>query len=100
MLWVKKWQTSKDLGNDVPAQKGSVGCLAVSAFEKDATGKASEAGWQYSVGRMTQDMAKEHLFPATESALALFCGPPPMITYACKPFCSAMGYTDETMVIF
>lgn len=72
----------------------------MSGFAKVATGESSEASWKYSVGRMTQDMAKEHLFPATDSALALFCGPPPMITYACKPFCSGMGYTDDTMVIF
>jgi len=72
----------------------------VSGFLKDCSEECSEGAWKHSIGRMTQDMAKEHLFHSSDTALALFCGPPPMITYACKPFCAGMGYTDKTMVIF
>ncbi|GFR51547.1 hypothetical protein Agub_g13966, partial [Astrephomene gubernaculifera] len=57
--------------------------------------------WKYGTGRVTQDMFREHLFAAAGSErLALMCGPPPMIEYACLPFLKAMGYEKEQMVQF
>lgn len=74
--------------------------VAVSAFPESGPEKELEANWKYDVGRMTQEMADKHLYFAKEGALALFCGPPPMIKFACKPFCGAMGYKEDDMVIF
>ena len=84
-----------DSQNDVGLNLG-----AVSGFRKGSEGKFAEANWKQSVGRMTQEMANEHLYKSSNTALALFCGPPPMITYAAKPFCQQLGYTEDTMVIF
>ena len=72
---------------------------AVSGFgNKEDHFKAED--WKYDVGRITHDMFVEHLLPAGENRLAMFCGPPGMITHAAEPFCKKMGYTDEQIVIF
>lgn len=73
---------------------------AVSNFPKEGPARELEANWKYEVGRMTQEMANTHLFQPSETSLALFCGPPPMINFACKPFCGKMGYREEDMVVF
>lgn len=88
--------TSQDLFA-LTCTKG-VSPFTVSGFSKNA--EIKEEDWKYDIGRLTFDMAKTHIFPPSEDRLALFCGPPPMITYACEPFCKQMGYTDEQIVIF
>lgn len=67
---------------------------------KDMEDSFKECDWKYALGRVNQEMFKEHLYPADKDRLAMFCGPPGLITYACQPFCEKMGYTEEQMVIF
>ena len=74
--------------------------LAVSGFPDKGDPRFLESAWRYSVGRLTQEMAKEHLFPPAKSTLALFCGPQPMILHACRPFCLGMGYDESSLVTF
>ena len=73
--------------------------IAVGRFG-DKEGSFKREDWKYSVGRITQEMFLEHLFPSGDNRLAMFCGPPPMIKFAADPFCKKMGYTDDQIVIF
>lgn len=50
------------------------------------------AGWKYSVGFISDEMIKDHLFPPSQDTLVLMCGPPPMINAACVPNLDKMGY--------
>lgn len=50
------------------------------------------AGWKYSVGFISDEMIKDHLFPPSQDTLVLMCGPPPMINVACVPNLDKMGY--------
>ncbi|KAK7301293.1 hypothetical protein RJT34_12154 [Clitoria ternatea] len=50
-------------------------------------------GWGYSVGFITESIVREHVPEAsTGDALALACGPPPMIQFAVQPNLEKMGY--------
>ncbi|XP_021942618.1 NADH-cytochrome b5 reductase 2 isoform X2 [Zootermopsis nevadensis] len=49
-------------------------------------------GWKYSVGFISDEMIKDHLFPPSQDTLVLMCGPPPMINVACVPNLDKMGY--------
>ncbi|XP_059078964.1 NADH-cytochrome b5 reductase 3-like isoform X1 [Tigriopus californicus] len=51
-------------------------------------------GWKYSSGFISDDMVREHLFPANEDTLAVMCGPPPMINFACIPNLEKAGYVE------
>ncbi|XP_055906023.1 NADH-cytochrome b5 reductase 3 isoform X1 [Eupeodes corollae] len=52
-------------------------------------------GWNFSVGFISEDMIKAHLFPADENTLVLMCGPPPMINFACNPALDKLGYHPD-----
>ncbi|KAG4963559.1 hypothetical protein AAZX31_14G154500 [Glycine max] len=52
----------------------------------------AKEGWQYSVGRITESIMREHLPKSSSDALALTCGPPPMIEFAVQPNLEKMGY--------
>ncbi|GAX75762.1 hypothetical protein CEUSTIGMA_g3205.t1 [Chlamydomonas eustigma] len=56
--------------------------------------------WNGSIGRMTQDMMKERLFPADDCTLGLMCGPPGLLDNVCVPGLESMGYKKEHMVLF
>jgi len=52
-------------------------------------------GWQFSVGFISDEMIKQHLFPASDDPLILMCGPPPMINFACTPALEKLEYSQE-----
>jgi NAD(P)H-flavin reductase len=56
--------------------------------------------WPYSTGYISEDMIREHLFPAGPAVMCGLCGPPAMINVACLPNLKKLGYTDEQCVIF
>jgi nitrate reductase (NAD(P)H) len=58
--------------------------------------------WQYSTGFIDEAMVKARLFPAAadNSAVALLCGPPPMLKFACIPNLEKNGYVAEHMIQF
>jgi nitrate reductase (NAD(P)H) len=58
------------------------------------------AEWKYSTGRINEAMLREHVFPASDTTLALLCGPQGMIDVAAKPNLTKMGYKDSTFVEF
>ncbi|RLM78533.1 hypothetical protein C2845_PM12G18700 [Panicum miliaceum] len=58
-----------------------------------------EEGWGYSVGVVTEDILREHLPEGGDGALALACGPPPMIQFAVSPNLEKMGYDLSNSVI-
>jgi hypothetical protein len=56
--------------------------------------------WAYSTGFVGEAMVREHLFPAAAGALAVMCGPPPMIKFACLPNLAKAGYPEDLCVSF
>ena len=56
--------------------------------------------WSYSTGFVSEDMVREHLFAASPSSIALMCGPPPMIKFACMPNLAKLGYPAEACISF
>ncbi|XP_037085147.1 NADH-cytochrome b5 reductase 3-like [Pollicipes pollicipes] len=50
------------------------------------------AGWRYSSGFVTAEMLAAHLPPPGDETLVLMCGPPAMISLACKPSLDKLGY--------
>ncbi|GLT50200.1 hypothetical protein SLA2020_237050 [Shorea laevis] len=58
-------------------------------------------GWQYSVGRINEDIMREHLPPGSDDTLALTCGPPPMIQFAVQPNLEKLNYdVNNNLLIF
>ncbi|GLT84994.1 hypothetical protein SLE2022_031970 [Rubroshorea leprosula] len=58
-------------------------------------------GWQYSVGRINEDIMREHLPPGSDDPLALTCGPPPMIQFAVQPNLEKLNYdVNNNLLIF
>ena len=60
----------------------------------------ASGGWKYSSGFVSEEMIREHLFPAGEGTLALMCGPPPMINFACVPNLEKLGYKESDRFSF
>jgi NAD(P)H-flavin reductase len=57
--------------------------------------------WLFGRGRISKKMMREWLFDASESSLALMCGPPAMIEKVCIPELERMGYVyDENLFAF
>jgi len=54
-----------------------------------------QEGWTYSVGFISAEMIKDHLFPPSPDTLVLMCGPPPMINFACVPNLDKLGYDSK-----
>lgn len=49
--------------------------------------------WKYSLGYVTEAILKQHIPDgSSEGTIALMCGPPPMIQYACLPNLAKMNY--------
>jgi nitrate reductase (NAD(P)H) len=58
-------------------------------------------GWKYSVGRITEGIMREHLPGTSDDALALVCGPPPMIQFTVSPNLEKMGYdVKNSLLVF
>ena len=51
--------------------------------------------WAYSSGFINAAMLREHMAPAGADTQICICGPPPMITYACKPAFKELGHKEE-----
>ena len=56
--------------------------------------------WAYSKGFVNEDMVQERLFPAGPDTIAVMCGPPPMIKFACLPNLEKVGYASERCISF
>ncbi|CAA3018146.1 nitrate reductase [NADH] 2 [Olea europaea subsp. europaea] len=57
--------------------------------------------WKYSVGFINEEILREHVPAAWENALALACGPPPMIQFAVNPNLGKMGFDlKESFLVF
>ena len=56
--------------------------------------------WSYSTGFVSEDMVREHLFPHAENTIAVMCGPPPMIKFACLPNLAKQGYPEAACISF
>jgi len=54
-----------------------------------------QEGWTYSVGFISAEMIKDHLFPPSPDTLVLMCGPPPMINFACVPNLDKLDYDSK-----
>ncbi|PIN19034.1 NADH-cytochrome b-5 reductase [Handroanthus impetiginosus] len=58
-------------------------------------------GWKYSLGFVTESILRENIPAAAEDALALACGPPPMLQFAVNPNLEKMGYDiKEDLLVF
>ncbi|CAN0907982.1 Nitrate reductase [NADH] [Linum grandiflorum] len=60
------------------------------------------AGWGYSTGFITEGILREHIPGGSDGeALALACGPPPMIQFAVQPNLEKLGYDlKESLLVF
>eukprot|EP00268_Persea_americana_P059286 TRINITY_DN7256_c1_g1_i8.p1 TRINITY_DN7256_c1_g1~~TRINITY_DN7256_c1_g1_i8.p1 ORF type:complete len:425 (+),score=90.04 TRINITY_DN7256_c1_g1_i8:509-1783(+) len=54
--------------------------------------EAKREGWEYSTGRITERILKEHTPEGSTDTLALLCGPPAMIQSTVLPNLEKMGY--------
>jgi len=58
------------------------------------------ANWTHKKGFITKEMIQE-VFPAPSAdVIALMCGPPPMVKFACKQNLEALGYDKKYMAEF
>ena len=57
-------------------------------------------GWRYSSGFVSEEMIRQHLFPAGGDTICIMCGPPPMIKFACVPNLEKAGYSTDQMITF
>lgn len=55
--------------------------------------------WEYSVGYLTMEMMKDHLFPPGESTVTAICGPPPMLSN-CLKFAAELGHEADAVFNF
>ncbi|XP_010544388.1 PREDICTED: nitrate reductase [NADH] 2 [Tarenaya hassleriana] len=64
--------------------------------------ESAKDGWEYSTGFITEAILREHIPDGSGGlALALACGPPPMIQFAVQPNLEKMNYnTKEDLLIF
>ena len=63
--------------------------------------KSIKEGWNYGLGFVTESILREHVPLASETTLALACGPPPMIQFAINPNLEKMGYDiKDSLLIF
>ncbi|KAL2497256.1 Nitrate reductase [NADH] 2 [Abeliophyllum distichum] len=57
--------------------------------------------WKYSLGFITESILRERIPVASETTLALACGPPPMIQFAINPNLQKMGYDiKDSLLVF
>lgn len=54
--------------------------------------EAKKGGWEYSTGRITESVLREHIPEGSSDSLALVCGPPAMIQSAVLPSLEKMNY--------
>ncbi|PIA38264.1 hypothetical protein AQUCO_02800143v1 [Aquilegia coerulea] len=60
-----------------------------------------EEAWKYSVGRIGEEILREHIPHGSKDTLALACGPPAMIQFAITPNLEKMNYdVKETLLVF
>ncbi|TVU28696.1 hypothetical protein EJB05_20226, partial [Eragrostis curvula] len=60
-----------------------------------------EDGWEYGVGRVDEQVLREHLPLGDDETLALVCGPPAMIECTVRPGLEKMGYDlEKSCLIF
>lgn len=63
--------------------------------------KAIKEGWKYSTGFITESIMREHVPMGSDEALALTCGPPPMIQFAVQPNLEKMNYDiKDSLLVF
>jgi len=68
----------------------------VDRFDSESQKKA----WKHDVGFISKEMVEKHLvFPSPTRQQFFFCGPPPMIKFACTPALTSLGYTDKDWVV-
>lgn len=56
--------------------------------------------WKYSAGFVNVEMCRDHLPSPSDDTMIFFCGPPPMIKFACEPACKELGFTDDQLFSF
>nr|DBA33806.1 TPA: hypothetical protein GDO54_001437 [Pyxicephalus adspersus] len=56
--------------------------------------------WEYSTGFVDSKMIQEHLPPPADDTIILLCGPPAMITLACKPSLDLLGYEENMCFVY
>jgi cytochrome-b5 reductase len=68
----------------------------------DAVTEANKSTWTQSIGFVTKDMISQYLLSKDggKKQQFLFCGPPPMIKFACIPPLQELGFSDKDWVAF
>jgi NAD(P)H-flavin reductase len=60
------------------------------------TVSSADKDWSYDVGRINEQMMRDHLYKARGDTIALVCGPPAMITRSALPLFEKLGYVDNS----
>ncbi|KAJ6335617.1 hypothetical protein OIU77_025552 [Salix suchowensis] len=61
--------------------------------------ESTKEGWLYSTGFVTESILREHVPEGSSDALALACGPPPMIQFAVQPNLEKMKYDIKNSLL-
>jgi nitrate reductase (NAD(P)H) len=56
--------------------------------------------WTYNVGFVNEDLIKAHVFPPSDGAITVMCGPPIMLEKACTPNLLKFGYKEDDIFAF
>ncbi|CAO2040533.1 unnamed protein product [Urochloa humidicola] len=63
--------------------------------------RPEDGGWEYGVGRVDEQVMREHLPMGDGETLALVCGPPAMVECTVRPGLEKMGYDlDKSCLVF
>ncbi|CAL5056014.1 unnamed protein product [Urochloa decumbens] len=63
--------------------------------------RPEDGGWEYGVGRVDEQVMREHLPLGDGDTLALVCGPPAMVECTVRPGLEKMGYDlDKSCLVF
>jgi NAD(P)H-flavin reductase len=86
----------------LPAMQPDLACMEAEAWVLlRAVDRVPEGeDWSYSTGFVNEDMVREHLFPAGPDTIAVMCGPPPMVKFACLPNLEKAGYASADCISF
>mmetsp|Transcript_52754 Transcript_52754/g.97640 ORF Transcript_52754/g.97640 Transcript_52754/m.97640 type:complete len:902 (-) Transcript_52754:90-2795(-) len=56
--------------------------------------------WSFDRGFISEEMIRDHMFPAGDDTLTFMCGPPAMQKFACVPNLEKLGHKEEAIIAF
>ena len=69
------------------------------AGDSSANGGPARSKWCYHVGRIDEQLIRQHLFPPAEECVCFVCGPPPMLELTIYPLLDQYGFDLDKQVL-